>query len=79
MKLRIKNSTGLPVPDATVMVTEAPAAIHDIAALTNEDGFVNLADYVIPGKYTVVVSHNGDSSIHSVDLQGSGAEIDVVI
>lgn len=79
MKLKITNAAGLPVPDATVMVTEAPVPIHDIAAMTDASGTVNLADYIVPGKYTVVISHDGDSSVHSIDLQGATNEVALTV
>ena len=79
MKLKLTITLGTPATDATVMVTEAPVDIHDIAAMADGTGSVNLADYVVPGKYTLVISYNGNSSIHTIDLTGATEEIELTI
>ena len=68
MKLKITNNVGMPIADATVMVSDAPVPIHDIAAMTDGNGMVNLADYNIPGTYTLTISHNGANSTEIVEL-----------
>jgi hypothetical protein len=69
MRLRIKDNLGMPVADAAVMVVDAPMPIHDIAAITDANGIVNLGDYQEPGRYTVSISHHGGSTQHSIDLR----------
>jgi len=64
----------MPVTDATVMVTDAPVPIHDIAAMTDDNGYVNLADYSAPGAYSVIISHNGENENFSFDLH-TGDEV----
>jgi hypothetical protein len=68
MKIKITNNLGMPIADATVMVSDAPVPIHDIAAMTDGNGTVNLADYNAPGKYTLTISHNGQNTTETVQL-----------
>ena len=68
MKLKVVNNLGMPIADAAVMVSDAPVPIHDIAAMTDINGTVNLADYNVPGKYTVTISHNGENSSQTIDV-----------
>jgi carboxypeptidase family protein len=79
MKLKIKNNLGMPIADATVMVTDAPVPIHDIAAMTDNNGAVNLADYDVPGSYTVTISHDGQNSSRVVEVHEADEVIAVSV
>src|SRR5829696_1184229 len=57
----LQDSSGQPIRDAAVMITDGPHEFNDMASMTNDSGEFYLSNIMVPGKYTLQIEANNQS------------------
>lgn len=65
----LRDASGRPVKEATVMITGGSHEFNDMASITNDSGEFHLSNVVIPGEYTLQIEGNGQSITKQVNLK----------
>jgi protocatechuate 3,4-dioxygenase beta subunit len=74
---RVVDAAGAPVPGASVVLTESPHPVSDIAPVTGADGRFHFKK-LLPGTYKVAVHHAGHTGGATATVKaGEQAEVEV--
>jgi hypothetical protein len=66
----LQDSSGQPIRDAAVMITDGTHEFTDMASMTNDSGEFYLPNIVVPGKYTLQIEANNQSQKKEIDVTG---------
>jgi len=68
VKGRVQTTSGQPVADAIIMITQGSHEFNDMAAISNEQGEFYVSNIVIPGWYILQVQHDSGTITKKIEV-----------
>ena len=76
--IRVTNAQGHPLEGVTIMVSDGPVSVPDMASISNSDGVGSLGHLSEPGRYTLTLQHGSQQVERQIQYE-PGKNVSIVL